>query len=776
MMFSIKREPSYYVSGLILGAVLGAVPTGARADDTGTIQEVVVTADKRTQDIKDVPISISSISGDDLNGRHIEDYDDLTRSIPSVSFASGGSEGLSNIEIRGVSSAVGSPVVGVYLDESSITQKLGQTQPIPFDLARVEVLRGPQGTLYGASSMGGAIRFITNQPSFDAYTIDLTSDISGTEHGGVNYNESAVLNAPVIADKLAFRLGVDYGSDSGYVDHYTTNGTLDDPGVNEVWKGVIKAAALIKPNDTLSITPSLWLQRVNSEDSSVFYPALGLYEQDKEVPEPSNDRLFRPQLDIEQSFPAFDVSSITSYFLRDDSRVTDGTYWNDAALADFYLIGNGGLPNHNAAVSSIIAHIPSPSDFSIRFDQITQELRFTSKPPGESDLPLVWTAGLYYSNQTIKEQNNEYSPGLNAAFQSIYGFPLSSPVVQAALGSSANTFDNDIIFVQPITERLQEYAAFGQFTYDILSSLHASAGLRYEYADTSYKAVSSGFYSIGDPNPYDANARFYAATPKFSVTYDVSDSTTVYSTIAKGYRLGGGTGPNPPSLCANDYHAIGIESAPTSYGSDHLWSYELGTKALLDDRTISIDASTYLIEWSNIQQTINLPTCGFSFTGNFGDAESYGAELQLAYKPRPIPNLTLGVNLGAGHSQITRSEDPSAAAVGQAVLYTPDWTMTATADYHWQATDAITAFVRTDYDWTGTSHGSYQATNSNYINPAYGVLNASIGIDTGSFQAYLYAKNLLDDQTIIQRPQIDSVIEGYTVRPLTVGLTVAKQF
>jgi len=193
MMFSLKREPSYYLSGLILGAVLGAIPTGARAEDTGTIQEVVVTADKRTQDIKDVPISISSISGDDLNGRHIEDYDDLTRSIPSVSFASGGSEGLSNIEIRGVSSAVGSPVVGVYLDESSITQKLGQTQPIPFDLARVEVLRGPQGTLYGASSMGGAIRFITNQPNFNGYTIDLTSDISGTEHGGVNYNESAVL-------------------------------------------------------------------------------------------------------------------------------------------------------------------------------------------------------------------------------------------------------------------------------------------------------------------------------------------------------------------------------------------------------------------------------------------------------------------------------------------------------------------------------------------------------------------------------------------------------
>jgi outer membrane receptor protein involved in Fe transport len=161
---------------------------------------------------------------------------------------------------------------------------------------------------------------------------------------------------------------------------------------------------------------------------------------------------------------------------------------------------------------------------------------------------------------------------------------------------------------------------------------------------------------------------------------------------------------------------------------------------------------------------------------NFGDARNYGAELQLAYKPRFARNLTLGLNAGGGHSAITRSVDPSAAAVGQSTLFTPKWTATATAEYRRNITDSLSGFVRTDYDWTGMSYGTFQSTDPDYINPSYGILNGSIGIDTGSFQISLYGKNLLNNQTIIQRPNVASIVEGYTVRPLTVGLNVAKQF
>ena len=161
---------------------------------------------------------------------------------------------------------------------------------------------------------------------------------------------------------------------------------------------------------------------------------------------------------------------------------------------------------------------------------------------------------------------------------------------------------------------------------------------------------------------------------------------------------------------------------------------------------------------------------------NFGDARNYGAELQLAYKPGFVRDLTLGLNAADGRSTITRSVDPSAAAVGQSTLYTPRWTATLTAEYKRNIAPSLTGFVRADYDWTGMSYGTFQSTDPDYINPSYAVFNGSFGIDTGSFQIFLYGKNLLNNQTIIQRPNVASIVEGYTVRPLTVGLNIAKQF
>jgi iron complex outermembrane receptor protein len=761
-----------------LGALV-SVPAHADEDNSFQLQEVVVTAQKRTENVKDVPASISLISGDDLNAHHIADYDDLTRSIPSVSFSSGGTEGLSNIEIRGVSSSVGSSVVGIYLDESSITTQgifVGQTQPIPFDLARVEVLRGPQGTLYGASSMGGAIRFITNQPKLNTFEVNVDSDLSGTDYAGANYNESIVVNAP-ISSELAVRVGVDYGHDSGWIDHFNyLTGARDASGINGVERGVVKLGLLYEPTDDLKIEPSLWMQKVASKDSSVFYPDLGRYDTSKEVREPSNDRLFIPSLKIEKHFTAADVTSVTSYFWRDNERTLDGTYFNDAALAYFFLDTNPVFASHQPQNDSIIAHIASPSYVGTKQTQFTQELRATSAKAGAGSLPLKWTAGLYYSKQAQDSENNEYSPGLNAAFQSIYGYPLSSPTVQNALGSTATTFSDDVIFLNPIRQTIDEYAVFGELEYDVLPRLHASAGLRYEYSRQTYKASAAGFYSIGTPTPFSSDSNASATTPRFSAIYDLTDTSTLYTTIAKGYRLGGGTGPLPESLCAGDLHAIGISSAPSTYQSDSLWSYELGTKLLLDDRTVSIDLSTYLIQWKNIQQQIGLPDCGFSFVDNFGDARNYGAELQLAYKPAFARNLTLGLNGGGARSVITRSIDPGAAAVGQSTLFAPKWTATASAEYKRNLTDSLAGFVRTDYDWTGMSFGTFRSTDPGYINPSYGILNGSFGIDTGSLQVSLYGKNLLNNQTIIQRPNVADVYEGYTVRPLTIGLNIAKQF
>ena len=766
---------------LMLGLALLVATPGFADENDETIEEVVVTAQKRTENAKDVPVSLSELSGDLINSRHIADFDDLTRAIPSVSFASGGTEGLSNIEMRGVSSAVGSPTVGVYLDESSITVDaggpfIGQAQPIPFDLARVEVLRGPQGTLYGASSMGGAIRFITNQPKLDAETVDVFSDLSGTDYAGLNYNEGIVVNVPV-SSELAVRVGVNYGEDAGWIDHYNyLTGAKDQSGINRVEKGVVKIALLYKPNDDLTITPSLWMQQVLSKDSNVFYPDLGMYDTSKEVREPSKDRLFIPSLKVDENLGSVDLTSITSYFWRDNKRLLDGTYFNDAAFAYYFLDYNPTFASHQPQNDSIIAHIPSPSYVDNKNVQFTEEFRASSPKGGAGDLPLRWTAGLYYSTVNQESENNEFSPGLNSAFQSIYGYPLSSPTAQAALGSSATTFAGDVIYIAPIQQKVDEYSGFGEIGYDVLSTLHVSAGLRYEYSTQKYISDQSGFYALSSPAVYSASTSGSSTTPKFSLVYDLTDTSTAYATVAKGYRLGGGTGPIPESLCAGDLKNIGESSAPNSYKNDSLWSYELGTKLLVDDRRLSIDFSTYLIHWKNIQQDISLPDCGFAFVDNFGDALDVGGELQVEYKPALIPNLTLGLNGGGGKSVITRSIDPAAATVGEHTLFSPEWTGTALVDYKFAVVDGLMGVAHVDYDYTGISYGSFQSGDPGYQNPGYGVVNASLGVEAGSFHISLYGKNLANNQTIIQRPNVADIYEGYTVRPMTIGINVAKQF
>ena len=205
--------------------------SGPEVEATSTqLQEITVTAQKRTEDIKDIPFSVSAISGAELLEHHVADYDDLTRALPGISFEAGPGPGLDTIEIRGVSSQSGSATVGIYVDEVSVTvsnsQYDGAVQPKVFDLDRVEVLRGPQGTLYGASSMGGTIRFITKQPDLDAFSANASTDLSETHHGGFNNDEYGILNIPVIDGVFALRVGVDLANESGYIDHYISQGLL----------------------------------------------------------------------------------------------------------------------------------------------------------------------------------------------------------------------------------------------------------------------------------------------------------------------------------------------------------------------------------------------------------------------------------------------------------------------------------------------------------------------------------------------------------------------
>ncbi len=804
-------------------------PAAATEGETaqGQLEEITVTAQKRTEDIKDIPFSVSAISGATLLERHIADYDDLTRALPGLSFQAGAGPGLDTIEIRGVSSQSGSATVGIYVDEVSVTvgnsQYDGAVQPKVFDLDRVEVLRGPQGTLYGASSMGGTIRFITKQPDLNAFGAAAGTDLSVTHHGGFNNDEFGILNIPVIDGVFALRIGADLADESGYIDHYVptptgagpggivlalgtndSTGTLGERGVNDIRTQVFRVVGKYAAPDDWTLTPEYMWQRTAASDTNIFYPNIGLYDQDKRVAEPSNDIWSLPSLTITKSFGWADLTSITSYFKRDFRRVTDGTLYNSNILANNYVVGglsgatNPPTPPPAAAqiyaTQTVLGFLASPANYDARTEQISQELRLSSKTASIAGLATTWTAGVYFNNQHRRFLDDEFIPGVQATFQKIYGYGIGSPA--SVVGTSyypataafpSESYANDLIYYGHTYPAQRQIAPFGEVSLALTPSLKAAVGLRYVSAKSSQITDSGGFYGYGLPAAYSVNAHYSATTPKFSLEYAINESSNVYATIAKGFRLGGPTGPDPvfqpngpppatAGVCDANYESYGLTGAPKEFQSDWLWSYELGSKGRYFDNKLSINAAVYTIDWSNIQQTINLPTCGYLFTTNVGDAKIYGSELEL--RALVASGLTLSLNAGSTHAYISSvgSEGSGIVYVGESVLGVPTYTVTPSVDYETPISDRMTLFARADYPYTGRSRGYFDSSGLDHLfQPGYGILNMSAGITRDTLSVNFYAKNLLNWQNIIQYPSVNSVQEGYTVRPMTIGIQVSWQ-
>ena len=801
--------------------------------DTGTLEEVVVSANKRSEDIKDVPISVTAISGDELNEKHLTDFDDLVRDVPGVNFNSlAGSEGTTNIEIRGVSSTSGSATTALYIDDVSITTKNffydGAAQPRLFDLERLEVLRGPQGTLYGDSAEGGAIRYITPKPDLTKASSSFTSDYSQTEHGGNNYFEGGVFNWPVVSGVFAIRGSVGYTSDAGFIDHYTNPGEssaitlsqvtpyfeLQKAGVNNDAIFVTRLNGLIQVTNDLTISPSFFYQRFKYGDSDAFYPPgqlssqdpvgppiPGLWIQDKEVPEPGLDALILPSLTIADRLGYMDITSVTGLFLRQYARQIDGTYYNSGAFASLINVpcpapGPGvitypnGTPNCDQAqmglVNSIIANLPSAVHLSNHYGQLSQELRFSS--PADVGGSLKWVGGAYFENSWIHDLDFQQIPGISTAFTKIFGVPMEDTYVNTLYGPPAAgttlLFPNDVDESDHRFYNEVQLAVFGQIDYDFLPTLHGSLGGRYASTHESYVSTESGFYQIPNISPYYQSGTFSAFTPKLVLTYDLSGDSNVYVSAAKGFRNGGPTGPIPfgglgGGVCGSNLATYGLDSGPTKFDSDSLWTYELGSKNRLLGNHLSIDGAVFATNWKNIQQSLYLPTCGYYFTANVGDAKIYGTELEINY--RPISQLTVALSGSAEHAYISDAANPSEATVGSWLIDVPEYTYDTSATYSVPLAGGSNLVGRIDYAYSGSSYGSYQpldylnvppTTNPNYHNPSYGVLNSSLGFTGSGYEVTAYAKNLGNDRKIIQQPEVNTVFEAYTVHPRTVGLTL----
>lgn len=789
-------------SSLAAPADPASTPSAPAPSSSGSQQldTVVVTAQKRKQNLSDVPISISVISGDQLQKKHVEDYADLTREVPDLSFTAAGGSGMSNIEIRGVSSYSGTATVGTYLDDVSMTVPntldIGATEPNFFDIEQVEVLRGPQGTLYGASSMGGTIRFTSRQPDPRHQELNLMTDLSYTEHGGFNHLEQGIWNVPVSPGTSALRLGVQYSQQDGYIDQLSpalaSDGVTPLPqsvvakNINGERNGVFRGAFKYESGG-LSVVPALYYQRNDSDNTDLF--DVDTYLQTaKLVAESSSDSFLVPSLTIKDDLHWADLTSVSSFFWRHYHSVRDGTSFNSAYLAELLAADTVLTGQYPGVDPSPVAVRPGPAYFIPNLLQGSEEFRLASKSMKESGRPYDWIAGLYVAGQHAHLSDDEYIDNGIETVGNLYGTSgaailiqnLTDPVDAGGAGLSLAqaqldlSSGNDFYFNESSQDQRQA-SLFGELNYAPWKRLTLTGGLRYLVARTGVENRSGGYYNADAPSEQDAVSHAYTFTPKASVRYQLTPNASIYATAVKGFRLGGANQQIPYYGCHDDEVTLGVSAPPLTYGPDSLWSYELGSKSTLLGNRLSVEGAVYYIDWKKVQQQIFLPNCGFDYTENAGNARSYGVDLSI--RGKLTRHITASLSGSDTQASITQAVVGSGATDGSKLLGVPSWMLTPALSYSGALSDTVQGNATVDWSWTGPSHGAFTPDDLDYQRPTYSVLNASFGLSLkGGIDIGLYAKNLLDEGKIIQHVERLDVSQAYVVRPRTLGLTLSKDF
>ncbi|MCJ2183500.1 TonB-dependent receptor [Novosphingobium sp. 1949] len=750
----------------LLGAAGLALPHGAAAQDNadeGAGNTIVVTAQKRTESVLDVPLAVSVVSAQALSSNHVTGYDDLARTVPSLSFTNTGTSGTSRIAIRGVASASGSATVGIYLDDVSLTfpnqSFTGATLPLLFDLERVEVLKGPQGTLYGDSSMGGTVRFITAKPKLGVFEGDASGEISTTAGGGTNYTLDAMVNLP-LTDTLALRVAGENSFTSGYIDRVDADtGSVVDTNINSERRTGVRASLLWQPSDDLTITPAIQYQRIKTANSGIYDLSLPNFQTEKTQAEPSRDEMYVPSLTIEKDFGDYQLTAITAYMHRSFTRQMD------AVIYDSEYVAESIDPDYGAAYDAISV-LPGVLRNRDRVNNWSQEVRLAS-PGIAAGNRYEWQVGAYANALKVRSYDDEYVYGLNDTVAEYY----PDETVEDLIGDA--TPDDSLGYFHSV-RTLKQLAVFAQGSFMVTPRLKLTAGVRQVKAWSDYTMNEGGWLADGTAAYEHVKSNEAPFTPKFAANYKLSDNASLYASAAKGFRLGGQNN-TLPSYCASNLASLGLTSDGTkSYGSDSLWSYEAGFKSSLFGNRLTLNASAYRIDWNNIQQQLSLSSCGWVITQNAGDARSQGAELEMT--ARITKALTLTATGGYTDAKITHAAQGSSASDGQHVLYVPNFTTTLGADYERNLANGARVFVSTNWTYTGKSYGSYSVTNSDYERADYWTGNLNLGVDIEDWRVAGYVKNLLNDQTAIQKPSVLFVRQGLTVYPRTIGVSVGKHF
>jgi len=766
---------------------------GDSAKSSDQIQTVIITANKRKEDASKVPLSISVVGGDELTAQHIEDFASITRSIPNISFSGGGGggnsgngPGLSNIEMRGVSASGGMSTVGVYLDDVSMSAgnvySMGAAEPKFFDLDHVEVLRGPQGTLYGASSMGGTVKFISNQPNLKANEFNIGEDLSQTDGAkGVNHTETVVANQALIPGELAIRIGLESGHKGGYIDQTDPTGAqVIANGINWEDDRVARVAMKWAPTKNLTITPQVLYQQVVTGDISVSYlqvpqltltgssgPALPINQTPKKEREPGKDVIVVPSLTLNYDAGVGDVTSVTSYFKRVFNRTQDGTAENPQYIATGTVSSTPlvyVVPNRDLAAA--IYQLPSQIVLNNEVTQFSQEVRIASKAYDPTVSPFTWVAGAYTSTMNTNINENDPIPGILGAFQTFGQSPSDGNAISGAIPSG---FPNNNSYFAHRYYTDSQNSIFGEANYYFVPTLHATFGLRYLHATDSFARIADYYFNGGPTVIPKVTAQSNKTTPKFAITWEIDPNNTLYASAAEGFRVGGANFQLPSQCQVNN---------PTSYTPDSLWSYEIGDKSRFLNNTLSVNADLFYINWKNLQQLLSF-NCGFNYVTNVGSATSSGAELEIKYKPNA--HLVIDLAGGVDHAVLTNSDAAAAGVTGAVsganVPGVPKFNAALTGTYSFEVSDSAQGFVRSAAHWTGTSNGALDPSSADYQRPAYANVDLSTGLSYEKYDFSLYVKNIANNQKIIQHPVVQTTLgEVYRLEPRTIGVTFNARF
>ncbi|WP_428334615.1 TonB-dependent receptor domain-containing protein [Novosphingobium sp.] len=762
---------------LASNAPVGATPAPAPVTapqsggtDTG---DIVVTATRQSQTASHVPISLSVYNQAALDERGIRSIEDTVRFTPGVNFSSSYGN-TSNISIRGVNSDVGSGTTGIYVDDTPIQAKSfgygnGNVYPRLFDLERVEVLRGPQGTLFGGSSEGGTIRYLTPQPGLESWSGYGRAEVSGTAHGGANYEVGAAIGGPLVKDKIGFRLSAYYRHDGGYVDRedYFTGQTLAR-NTNSQDAYVVRGAVTFAPSDALHITASMLWQKTALNDSNQFLQVLSDTSHDRLVSgqpltSPDHDQFYLPALKIEYHGAGFDVISNSSYFTRnntfdpDYSTVIPGAFAGEAYLSAF--------PDYRAY-----------ANLQNRYHSFVQEVRVQSSNPTAR---LHWVAGAYYSHLSQYANEQIIDPDFGQITEYAYGASVLDATGQSLI-------DNKYSYLQNFHTLDQEVAVFGDLNYELAKGLHVSVGAREAIPWYTTDFYVTGPFNFGTVQG-STHGKGHPLSPKFGINWQIDPHDMVYFTAAKGYRVGGGNVPVNSDACSADLAARGFSSAPTGYAPDSLWSYEVGAKTR-PTNSLQLDVSAFHVVWNGIQRNVYLPDCGLQFTANLGSAVSNGFDLQLTQKIGRAFTLTgqLGYTNSHYSKTLTISGDSGSLPIVRAgdQLQEEPWTVVVGGQYDFEAFTRR-GFLRFDYNFIGghaiTPQLDPSTSSYNAIVPpmqSYTLLSARLGFRIETIDVALFGNNLLN-----QHPRLASYTDGgalflksSTLRPRVIGLNASIKY